>query len=91
MLHLQTLPDFAAAAARTWSLNELRWGTEGRKHGGRVAAGVSVSVVTAHCRSMSMSFEATSERFLAESLEKLLKTCKVTEGDWIDAKLRKMR
>jgi hypothetical protein len=89
MLHPQALPDFAAAAARTWSLNELCRGTEGRKHGGRVAAGVSVSVVTAHCR--SMSFEATSRRFLGESLEKLLNTCKVTEGDWIDAKPRKMR
>ena len=54
-----------------------------------MAAGVSVSVVTAHCR--LMSFEATSGRFLGESLEKLLNTCKVTEGDWIDAKLRKMR
>lgn len=89
MFHPQTLPDFAAAAARTWSLNELRRGTEGCKHGGRVAAGVSVSVVAAHCR--TMSFEATSERFLGESLEKLLKACKVTEGDWIDAKPRKMR
>ena len=86
MFHPQTLPDFAAAATRTWPLNELRRGTEGCKHGGRVAAGVNVSVVAAHCR--SMSFEATSGRFLGESLEKLLKTCKVTG---IGAKPRTMR
>lgn len=51
-----------------------------------MAAGVNVSVVAAHCR--SMSFEATSGRFLGESLEKLLKTCKVTGNG---AKPRKMR
>lgn len=59
MFHPQALPDFAATAARARCLNELGWGTEGCKHSGRVATGVSVSVIAAHCR--SMSFEAASE------------------------------